>query len=248
MIESAPWFKTWFDSTYYHTLYKHRNQQEANSIIDALLLMLNPGEGSSILDLGCGNGRHSKHLASYGYNVTGIDLAFSSIREAKKSENAHLNFRQHDMRKFFGSNMYDYIFNFFTSFGYFANHEENNLVIKNISIALKPGGTILIDYLNVTNAENHLIPVEEKEVDGIMFRINRWADQNFIYKRIAVENEGITRPLVFVEQVARFGIDDFNTFFSANGLEMKGVYGDYALNQYDAQNSKRLIVLGKKKA
>jgi cyclopropane fatty-acyl-phospholipid synthase-like methyltransferase len=60
----AEWYKDWFDSPYYHILYKYRDDSEANGFIDHLLEALNPRPGARILDLACGRGRYSRHIAS----------------------------------------------------------------------------------------------------------------------------------------------------------------------------------------
>ena len=51
----------------------------------------------------------------------------------------------------------------------------------------------------------------------------------------------------YTEQVAKFSLDDFDWFFERNGLQMTSVYGDYQLNEYDAQGSKRMIMTARKK-
>src|SRR5262245_5281593 len=111
------WFKSWFDTSFYHQLYANRNESEAASFIDNLLPTLQPAYNAKMLDLGCGAGRHSKYLASKGYHVTGLDLAGSSIQQAKRHNLDNLQFFQHDMREAFGKNYFDYVLNFFTSFG-----------------------------------------------------------------------------------------------------------------------------------
>src|SRR5262245_10785989 len=123
--KGSPWFVSWFDSTYYHKLYSYRDAAEAAGFIDALIGRLLPAGGSVALDLGCGTGRHSRYLASKGFRVTGLDLAGGSIRQAKRSEHPGLHFFQHDMRAPFGTNAMDYVFNFFTSFGYFDDAAEH---------------------------------------------------------------------------------------------------------------------------
>jgi SAM-dependent methyltransferase len=136
------WFKNWFDSSFYHQLYANRDEKEAATFIDELINELQPAAHSRMLDLGCGSGRHSKYLASKGFDVTGIDLAASSIRQAKRSETGKLRFYRHDMRIPFGRNAFDNVFNFFTSFGYFDDPSEDHKVVNNIYSALKPGGSI----------------------------------------------------------------------------------------------------------
>jgi SAM-dependent methyltransferase len=245
-LQQEIWFKTWFDSAHYHKLYQHRDDREAAVFIDALLFRLRPAPGSYMLDLGCGTGRHSRYLAQKGFKVTGLDLARSSICEAKKCKIPSLEFRQHDMRHPFGVDRYHYVFNFFTSFGYFKNEEENNIVVGNISRALKPGGFVLFDYLNVAYAEKNRVPVEEKEIDGTVYHINRWSTNAFLYKRISIHEGGNIRPSEHIEKVARFTVTDFERFFNLQGLQTVQLFGDYALNPYQPSRSKRLIILAQK--
>jgi 2-polyprenyl-3-methyl-5-hydroxy-6-metoxy-1,4-benzoquinol methylase len=79
MQPASEWFREWFDSPYYHKLYFKRNEQEAASFIHRLLTLLHPPPASRMLDVACGRGRHARILANQGYDVTGIDLAPSSI-------------------------------------------------------------------------------------------------------------------------------------------------------------------------
>src|SRR5262245_51810521 len=101
--ERSPWFVSWFDSVQYHKLNSYRHDAEAAEFIDALIDRLEPEKGASILDLGCGSGRHSKYLAAKGFSVTGVDLSGESINEAKRSERPGLHFIEHDMRVPFGT-------------------------------------------------------------------------------------------------------------------------------------------------
>ena len=149
------WFKNWFDTEFYHKLYAHRNEKEAEEIVSAIIQELQPRRGASMLDLGCGNGRHAKYLAAKGFNVTGLDLAFSSIQHARKWETETLKFYRHDMREPFGNTCFDYVFNFFTSFGYFSA-EENDRVIQNMVNSVRGNGFVMIDYMNVTHSVNGL--------------------------------------------------------------------------------------------
>ena len=116
MIENKcnEWFEDWFDSPYYHLLYKNRDYSEAESFIDNLISFLKPEEGSRFLDLGCGKGRHSIYLNKKGFDVTGIDLSENSIAAAKEFENEQQNFYVHDMRKLFRTNYFDCVVNLFT--------------------------------------------------------------------------------------------------------------------------------------
>lgn len=245
-IKNSPWFKQWFDSSYYHNLYKNRNDQEAAGFVDALIDRLEPANESKMIDVGCGAGRHCRQLASGPFDVWGIDLAGQSIRQAKKHETANLHFFQHDMRRPYGKNYFDYVFNFFTSFGYFENQQEHNQVIENMASALKAGGTLVIDYMNVEYSASNLCPLEEKEIDGIVYDIERWSDDHHFFKRIKIRDRESDR-LEHVERVAKFRLEDFREMLSLVNLEIESVHGDYHLNEYDEMNSPRLIMIASKR-
>ncbi len=111
------WFENWFDSPYYHVLYKHRDFSEAELFIDKLIKYFNPNSNSRFLDLGCGKGRHSIYLNKKGYNAVGIDLSEENIAGASQFENENLKFCVEDMRNMDRTNQFDYVLNLFTSFG-----------------------------------------------------------------------------------------------------------------------------------
>jgi len=245
-LESQPWFKTWFDTNWYQQLYANRNEREAAGFLQKLVAELELDSNSKVLDLGCGVGRHSKYLAGYGFNVTGFDLSVSSIREAKKLKSLKLRFLVHDMRINFGKEIFDAVFNLFTSFGYFNKEEENYQVIENMSTSLKPGGLLVLDYLNVKYSDEQLVPLEEREIDGIRYNITRWTDEKFFYKRIRIADGQLPVPIEYTEEVRRFRLEDFNQMFESNNFKKEAVYGDYRLNDYDENKSPRMIMLARK--
>ncbi len=91
-MSDNPWYKEWFNSPFYHKLYFERDDKEAEDFIDQLIRYLKPAAGSRILDVACGKGRHSKILASLGFDVTGIDISPASIAFARQFENDQLQF------------------------------------------------------------------------------------------------------------------------------------------------------------
>lgn len=242
----TPWYKNWFNSPYYHLLYFKRDEQEAAAFIDKLIAKLAPASGSTMLDVACGKGRHSFQLAGKGFDVTGIDLSIDSINEARLSENEHLHFYQHDMRLPFRINYYDFAFNFFTSFGYFGTRREHDNALRTIAQSLKPGGTLVIDYLNVHYAEDHLVHKTEKEVEGINFVITKWFDEDHFYKKIVVEDEHNEEPMEYTEKVAKFSLGDFTEMLAYQQMQVQEVFGDYNLGHYDIRKSPRMILIAKK--
>ena len=245
IIVKKNWFKEWFNTEFYHRLYAHRDEGEAAGFIDNLIHELNPKQRATMLDLGCGSGRHAKRLASKGFNVTGLDLAYSSILVAKKSEAENLRFHKHDMRDAFGTNCFDYVFNFFTSFGYFTA-EENQHVMRHICNSLKVGGHVVIDYMNTHYAEKRLVSKDEKEIDGIIYHLTRWMDNKHFYKSIEIDALQAGERFSYIEKVAKLNLEDFKILFESNGLQLQNVYGDYGLKAYDQEKSPRLLLVAKK--
>ena len=241
------WYRDWFNSPYYHQLYFQRDEQEAANFIDALLLKLSPPANAMMLDVACGRGRHSIHLAAKGYLVTGTDISEDSIVEAKEFEKENLEFFVHDMRLPFRMNYYQYAFNLFTSFGFFRTRREHDNAIRTIAQSLQTGGIFLIDYLNTHFAENHLQYKSEIKLGDVTFYITRWLDETHFYKKIVVEDEAtLEEPLEFTEKVAKFSLGDFNDMLAFYGLQIQEVFGSYQFEPYHVNNSPRLIILAKK--
>ena len=55
--DNQHWYASWFDTPYYHILYKDRDHTEAQVFMDNLTNYLNIPEGGKILDLACGKGQ-----------------------------------------------------------------------------------------------------------------------------------------------------------------------------------------------
>ncbi len=241
-----PWYEEWFNSSFYHKLYFERDEKEAETFIKRLIDHLQPPPGSRMLDVACGKGRHSKILASLGFNVTGIDISSDSIAFAKQHENEHLDFYVHDMRLPLWGNYFDYAFNFFTSFGYFKTRREHDDAIRTIAKSLKPGGIFVIDYLNVHYAEEHLVHNEIKQLNGTDYDIHRWDNETHFYKKITINDPSLKQPLEYTEEVAKFLLGDFTDMLSFQGLQVQQVFGDYQFNPYDVKNTSRLIMIASK--
>ena len=241
-----PWFKDWFNSTYYHQLYFNRDKTEAATFINKLINYMQPESQSRMLDVACGKGRHSMQLAGKGFDVTGIDLSEDSIKKALENEANNLHFYQHDMRLPFWINYFDYAFNFFTSFGYFRTQREHDNAVRTIAQSLKVDGTFVMDYLNVHFSEDNNIYQSEKDIDGVNFIITKWFDETHFYKKIVIEDEAKEEPFTFIERVAKFNLGDFTEMFAYQGLQIQEVFGDYNFSRYDVKKSPRLVMIAKK--
>ena len=236
------WYASWFNTPYYHILYKDRDYSEAQLFMDNLTRYLNLPEGGKILDLACGKGRHSIYLNTLGYNVTGVDLSEESIKHAQQFENATLKFDVHDMSKPY-PDQFDAVFNLFTSFGYFEDETCNLKTIKSIKAELNEFGFGVIDFMNVNYVIDQLVIEDVKTVEGINFYQKRRVEDGYIIKDISFEVDG--EPYKFQERVKAFTLEDFEALFEKAGVYLLDVFGDYKLGKYHAQDSERLIMIFK---
>lgn len=240
MTKNKDWFVSWFDTNYYHILYKHRDDTEAQEFIQNLVALLKFNTNSLLLDLGCGKGRHSIYLNSLGYNVVGADLSKNSIQLAKKFENDRLHFLEHDMRNPF-KNKYSAILNLFTSFGFFEDDKEDIAILQNIKKGLLPNGFAVIDFMNAVKVTANLVPSEVQTIDGITFHITRYVEKEFIVKEICFEADG--QQHTYFEKVKSLNLEKINTYITSVGFKIKHIFGNYQLADFDPKTSDRLILV-----
>lgn len=239
--DTKNWFTSWFDTDFYHILYKDRDEQEAKFFMDNLTQYLNLPEDARIR-LPCGRGRHSVYLNELGYNVVGADLSANSIAFARKFENENLKFTQFDMRTVYGDK-FDAVFNLFTSIGYFENEEDNARTIHAFCQSLNETGFAVIDFMNVGYIENSLIPEEAKTIEGITFHINRHLSNNYVTKDIRFSHQG--KEYHFTERVKALKLQDFEAYIEAAGGYLLDIFGDYKLGKFHPETSERLILIFK---
>lgn len=233
------WFENWFDTEYYHILYKNRNQEEAELFIQNLANHLQLTKQQKILDLACGKGRHALFLNKLGFEVLGLDLSAQSINFAKKQQNETLKFDVHDMRKVYAQDSFDVVVNLFTSFGYFIDKQDNRKVIESIYTQLKSNGKLVIDFMNSKKMIHQIIPMETKQIDGILFHITKKYEEGFIIKQIEFTDKN--KPYTFQEKVQALQLNDFTTL-TKDLFSLKNVFGNYNLEKYDENSSDRVIL------
>ena len=238
------WFANWFDSPYYHTLYKNRDEKEAQVFIDNLIAYLQIPKGSKLIDIACGKGRHAKYFNKKGMDVVGVDLSQNSINTAKKDENKNLQFSVHDMRENYQENAFDVVTNLFTSFGYFENNKDEQKAINAMANNLKKEGILIIDFMNAKKVITNLVLNEQKTINNIQFDITRQVKDGFILKDIRITDGKEQQQ--FQEKVKAITLADYSEFITNAGLKIIDIFGNYKLDNFDEKISDRLILICKK--
>ena len=237
------WFETWFNTPYYHILYKDRNFEEAENFITLLINDLKIPEHSKIIDLACGKGRHAVFLNRMGFEVLGLDLSKESISQNKNVENDTLKFKVHDMREAIypeiSTQKVDAVCNLFTSFGYFESDVEDKKIFRSVADALVDNGFFILDFLNEQWVKNTLVPQAITTKGDIEFHISKRIEDQHVIKDINFKDQG--EAFHFFEKVKLHTLEEIGSYAEEFGFERVKIYGDYHLGAFDRDTSPRCI-------
>lgn len=132
-------------SKYYNMLYKDKEYSREVEYISNLIKRYNP-DSKTILDLGCGTGRHDKLLAKCGYSVCGIDISEKMLEEANKlAEKDKLSFFKGDIRNLRLDKQFDVVISLFHVISYQTTNEDLRNTFETASKHLRNGGLFIFD-------------------------------------------------------------------------------------------------------
>ena len=147
--QKRPWWEELFSEDFVRANWKVSDEQIKREVT-FVEESLGVAPGGVVLDLGCGSGQHAVELASRGYGVVGYDLSLYQLALAAdiaQERSQKINFLQGDMREMAFEQMFDGIFCWNTTFGYFEE-DKNFSVAERAFRALRPGGMLLVDVIN----------------------------------------------------------------------------------------------------
>jgi SAM-dependent methyltransferase len=246
----ANWFVEWFNCPAYHVLYGNRDSAEADAFIQRLSEVVCPAPPAEVLDLGCGSGRHVRSFEAMGYRAHGIDLSPASIEEAQRLALHPERFAVADMRDFATTeglnHRFDVITSLFTSFGYFTDWTDQIRTLQQVRVALRPGGTFVLDFLNTPHVTAHLVPHEiaqRRAPDGgiMTFEIHRRIVAGWIEKSIAYQ-DGQGKPRHYVERVRALSLMDLEALLAEADLTVHRRFGDYGLGAHSDASNRCILV------
>jgi 2-polyprenyl-3-methyl-5-hydroxy-6-metoxy-1,4-benzoquinol methylase len=147
--------KKWYEELFENYADKYDNEVFTQGTIgecDFIEKEINFNKALTILDIGCGTGRHAIELSKRGYSVTGIDLSESQLKQAKlkaSRENMKIVFQKHDARNPHFSNEFDLAIMLCEGgFSLMETDEMNFQILQNAAKALKPNGKLIFTTLN----------------------------------------------------------------------------------------------------
>ena len=244
------WYKDWFDQDEYELVYHERDEEEAEELIDLLERVVAPAHGATVLDVGCGRGRHPRTLARRGYQVTGIDLSERVLTQARRlaqEDGLSIRFFQGDMRTPFCTACFDGVVNLFTAFGYFDEEIDHLRAVEAMAVALRPDGWLFQDFLNAPQVRSTLVPENILVKDGVKIEQRRWIEEGRINKEITFHDaDSRHHSATFRESVRLLTLDDFRALYTTAGLDLLDTFGDYAGCPH-TPTSPRLILYARKR-
>ena len=249
--QDSPWYVDFFRSDYLN-VYGHMfsdERAEKESTFVARALDLKPG--ASVLDLCCGQGRHSVQLAKLGFRVTGLDLNPDYVelaQKAAKAANVSIETVAADMRTIPFTDKFDAIVNMYSSFGYLESEAEDSKVLESASKALKAGGRLLLDMLNREWAiDNYIQNDWHTGADGTLYVERRdldLASSRMHVHFIVVDPSGKRRESIG-HIIRLYTLTEMTRLLERAGMGVTAVFGGFDGEQY-AIGTRRMIIVSQK--
>ena len=216
------WFEEWFGEEYLQ-LYPHRDEAEADRAVALLADAVGLRPGWRVLDVGCGAGRHARAFRAAGARCIGLDLSLTLLRVARGVTDAPLV--RADMRRLpIRPGSMDLTVSLFTSFGYFERDEEHAGALREMAATLRPGGWLVIDFLNAAEVRQRLVPRERVAVRGGQLDVTRSVSADGRYVCKGIVTPGGRR---FVERVRLFEPPQIIAMMDEAGISVRHRFGDY---------------------
>ncbi len=247
--DNIPWYQAFFNEDYMRIYAPFLTQEKTAQEVQDIQLLLNLPQGSHILDLCCGYGRHAIPLAQQGYQVTGFDLSEKLLHIAQTSaaeQGVQVRWIQGDMQSLPFEEEFDAIINLFTSFGYLPNDGDNAQVLAQISRALKAKGKFLLETVHqprvlrafsphgITRYEDGLLVLEERH-------INVHSVRNEVHITLIFPDG---RRAEYDQSIRLYTQPELSHMLAMAGLQVLASYG--GLNRGPLSMDSRLVIISQK--
>lgn len=135
-------------SAYYDLLYQDKAYEAEAQYVFNRLRGTFGSTLATVLELGCGTGKHAHLLAQRDIDVTGIDLSETMVAQAqiRAQENPNLNFIQGDVRNLNLTQKFDGVISLFHVASYQTSNSDISRFLETGFRHLSPGGVFLFDF------------------------------------------------------------------------------------------------------
>jgi SAM-dependent methyltransferase len=243
------WFdneELWRDT--FPFIFSEHNFAVASETVQQALKLAKP-KGTSALDLCCGPGRCSVPLSKLGFSVTGVDRTkylLDKARSRARAAELRIEWIQEDMRDFVRPESYDLALSMFTSFGYFDDRGEDDIVLSNVFRSLRPQGVFLIEMMGKEILAKIFQPSSAETLpDGTMMVERRQIidDWSRVRNEWTIILKGKARKFSFLLNL--YSGHELREKLQGVGFRDIKLYGNMEGDPY-GPSAKRLIAVGRK--
>jgi SAM-dependent methyltransferase len=249
--QGSAWYVDFFRndylSVYGHMFTEERAEKESAFVASSLGLKA----GASVLDLCCGQGRHSIQLAKRGLRVSSLDLNAEYLELAKQAARAakvEIETVAADMREIPSEDKFDALVNMYSSFGYLESEAEDLKVLESAAKALKAGGQLLLDMLNREWAiDNYIQNDWHTGADGTLYVERRDLDlaaSRMHVHFIVVDPKGERRESIG-HNIRLYTLTEMTRLLERVGIRVTAVFGGFDSEVYGI-GTRRMIIIGRK--
>ncbi len=213
------------------------------------IVNLCPSPVESVLDLGCGPGRHVIGFARCGLKVTGVDLSGYLLNRAAhqiEQENLEVTLVQADLLAYAPQQQFDLITNLFSSFGYYDDPKDNQEILTNVYHWLKPAGCFVLDMFSKEQAAMHMEPVHctEYENGDVRFERPLLTDNMSVYSNEWILVRG-DRAYRWPYRHYVYSANEMTHMLNQAGFQTIHIYGSFEGGDYD-MDAERMILVAQK--
>ena len=215
---------------YYDLLYRDKDYASEAEYVHTLIQKHSPG-ARTILNLGCGSGRHDRELSERGYCVTGVDLSEDMLNMARKNRSStETTYQQGDIRTIRLGKTFDVVISLFHVMSYLVTNDDLLEALATSRAHLNTGGLFLFDCWYGPGVMSDPPVVRVKELEDESVTITRIAQPelfpnenrvNVNYK-VFVESasDGVVRQIQETHAMRYFFLPELELFLRQSGFNM----------------------------
>jgi SAM-dependent methyltransferase len=243
--------ESFFDEAYYRLLAPFHPEPETRAEVGAIRDLLGLAQDDRVLDLGCGWGRHLRHLHAAGHQVVGLDLSPQLLRHALSAaprrrgrSRPALRLVAADMRRVpFADASFDAVLNLASSLGLFLDDPPAVAALAEVRRVLRPGGRLLLEAMNRDDVVADYAARDAWTLDdGTVVRARRRLDAARSVSHEVLRWEGPGGTGRKRHSLRLRDADEHLALLSAAGLVPEAVYGGWGM-QRPGRRSERLILM-----
>lgn len=241
---TADWTHEYFDDVYRRLFLDTVDPARTRRQVQQVLRLCPVLPGSSVLDVGCGTGRHSIEFARLGFRVTGVDMNADYIaicRERTAQMGLKADFHVADSRAMELSVRADLAISLWSSFGYYG--ESGDLqVLRRVAEHTVRGGHFVLDVENRDYIVKYFVPEEWHESEQGLVLEKRRLDVTCgtVSTRRIVSSGGERRE--YHRVLRMYTVGELTAMLETAELKPQRWYGDYDGSRFGPE-SKRMIAI-----